>query len=249
MLNFLHYARTSMSTNRRTKPTAVDFATALALMPNTSTASLLKPQLKLPIPELISYPSILEPDPPPSPAPDFSALLQPLVDTETPRHIPTHFPKLPPRHAWKHTAVYAEREKDARRMREKATEEGILAEQALRKLAAAAKSGAVKAEKRRLDVLSGPGRKVSNAGSGVRGGAKETNMRRESEVHEEMFAAMMKQVTGEKGDADEDAVMDLGAEGVRELQEEGMDVGMPEGVVVNSEMNGWRRGGRKGTRV
>ena len=237
-----------MSTNRRTKPTAADFASALALMPNTSTASLLTPQLKLQVPELISYPSIPEPDPPPSPAPDFSALLQPLVNTETPRYIPSHFPQLPPRHAWMHTPVYAEREKDARRMREKATEEGILAEQALRKLAAAAKSGAVKAEKRRLDVLSGPGRKISNAGSGGRDSGKEAK-RRESEVREEMFAEMMKQVTGDRGDADEDAVMDLGVDGVRELQEEGMDVGMPEGVVVNWDMGGWRRGGRKGGRV
>ena len=238
-----------MSTNRRTNPTAIDFASALALMPNTSTASLLSPQLKLPVPEVISYPSISEPDPPPLPAPDFSLLLQPLVDNQTPRHIPSHFPKLPPQHAWKHTAVYPEREKDARRMRERATDEGILAEQALRKLAAAAKSGAVKAEKRRLDVLSGPGLKVSNAGIGVRGSGKEAKARRESELQEEMFAGMMKQVTGDEGDADEDAVMDLGAEGVRELQEGGMDVGMPEGVVVNSEMNGWRRGGRKAVRT
>lgn len=249
MLNFLHSARTSMATNRRTNPTAADFASALALMPNTSTASLLKAQLKLPVPELISYPSIPEPDPPPAPAPDFSALLQPLVDTETPRYIPYFFPKLPPRHAWKHTPVFAQREKDARRMREKATEEGILAEQALRKLAAAAKSGAVKAEKRRLDVLSGPGRKVSQTSSNLRSVAEKARVRRESEVQEEMFAAMMKQVTGEKGDVDEDAVMDLGAEGNRELQEEGMDAGMPEGVVVNYEMSGWRRGGRKGARV
>ena len=130
-------------------------------------------------------------------------------------------------------------------MREKATEEGILAEQALRKLAAAAKSGAVKAEKRRLDVLSGPGRKVSDAGPGVRGG----KARRESEVQEEMFAAMMKQITGDKGDVDEDAVMDRGVEGMRDLQENGVDVGMPDGVVVNYEMIGWRRGGRKGARV
>lgn len=249
MLNFLHYARTSMATNRRTKPTAVDFASALALMPNASSASLLKPQLELPIPELISYPSIPEPDPPPPPAPDFSALLQPLVNNETPHYIPSFFPKLPPDHAWKHTAVYARREKDARRMREKATEEGILAEQALRKLAAAAKSGAVKAEKRRLDVLSGPGRKVSNGGTSERNSEKAARVRRESEDHEEMFAAMMKQVAGEQGDEDEDAVMELGYDGNRDLQHEGMDAGMPEGVIVNAEMGGWRRGSRKGVRV
>ena len=134
-------------------------------------------------------------------------------------------------------------------MREKATEEGMLAEKALRKLAAAAKSGAVKAEKRRLDVLSGPGRKVSATGNHTRTGEKEAQARRESEVHEEMFAAMMKEVTGEKGDPDEEAVMDLGVDGTRDLQEAGMDVGMPEGVVVNSEISGWRQGGRRAVRI
>ena len=62
-----------------------------------------------------------------------------------------------------------------------------------------------------------------------------------------MFADMMKQVGG--SDADEDAVMELGTDGVNDLREEGMDVGMPEGVVVNWDMGGWRQGGRKGVRL
>ena len=34
----------------------------------------------------------------------------------------------------------------------------------------------------------------------------------------------------------------LGLDGVNELKERGVDVAMPEGVLVNSEMGGWRRG-------
>ncbi|KAK3709112.1 hypothetical protein LTR37_011091 [Vermiconidia calcicola] len=236
MIKFLHSTRTSMHTSRRNIPTAQDFASALALTPNMSSASLLKPQLTLQIPESISTPHIPDPDPPPAPTPDFSALLEPLIARPLP-YIPKHFPQLPPRHAWEHTPVYPAREKDARKMRERATEEGILAEQALRKLAAAAKVGAVKAEKRKLATLSGEGRKVVVDGRG--------KARRESRAGEEMFGEMMREVGGEE----EREAMDLGMDGVNELREEGVDVGMPEGVVVNWDMGGWRRGGKRGGRV
>lgn len=151
MLQFLHYVQTSMSANRRANPTAQDFASALALMPNASSASLLKAQVKMRLPHGVSNPSIGEPDPPPAPAADFSNLLQPLMTTGVPAYIPKHFPQLPPQHAWKQTPVFPQRENDAHKMRERATEEGIQAELALRKLAAAAKSGVVKAGK--SDVL------------------------------------------------------------------------------------------------
>ena len=128
-------------------------------------------------------------------------------------------------------------------MREKATEEGILAEQALRKLAAAAKSGAAKAEKRRLSTLSGPGRKVQDAG-----GKDKRRARRESPADEVMFGDMMKELGGAI-DQDEKQAIDLGLDGTNDLREQGMDVGMPEGLVVNSDMAGWRRGGRKGLRL
>lgn len=249
MLKFLHYARTSMSTSRRTQPTALDFASALALMPNTSSASLLKPQLSLSLPEEISYPSIPEPDPEAPSPPDFSSLLQPLVTDNPPTYIPKHFPSLPPQHAWKRTPVFPERENDARRMRERATEEGILAEQALRKLAAAAKKGAVKAEIRREGTLSGPGRKREA------GRANRKRKERDEDGGEVMFGAMMKESGGEglggsgaQSEAEADA-MELSLHEAAEMREEGVDVGMPEGVVVNWDMSGWRRGGRKGLRV
>ncbi|KAK5168064.1 uncharacterized protein LTR77_006632 [Saxophila tyrrhenica] len=245
MLNFLHDVRASMATSRRSKGTALDFASALAHTPNTSSASLLAPQLRFMVPESISFPSIPEPGPPPPPPQDFSSLLAPLVETQAPNYIPRHFPNLPPQHAWRHTDVYPERERDARKMREKATEEGIMAEQALRKLAAAAKAGAAKAEKRRLNTLSGPGRRVRDAG---RNGKDRRRTQRESPADEDMFGDMMKELGGGV-DQDETQAMELGLDGTNDLKEQGLDVGMPEGLVINSDMAGWRRGGRKGLRL
>ncbi len=245
MLDFVHDIRTSMATHRRTTATAQDFASALAAKPNTSYASQLTPQLRLRIPESISYPSIPEPAPA-SPSPnDFSSLLAPLVKAEVPEYIPKHFPNLPPQHAWQHTAVYPERERDARTLREKATEEGILAEQALRKLAAAAKSGAAKAERRRLNALSGTGRRVQDSG---KGGRDKRTARREAPADEDMYGEMMIEVGGGI-DQDQAEAIGLGLDGTNDLKEQGVDVGMPEGLVVNSDMAAWRRGGRRGTRV
>ncbi|KAK3061450.1 hypothetical protein LTR53_019777, partial [Teratosphaeriaceae sp. CCFEE 6253] len=121
------------------------------------------------------------------------------------------------------TAVYAEREKDARKMREKATQEGMLAEQALRKLATAAKAGALKAERRRSNALSGPG-KVRNAPAGLR----------TVEDVRDTFADVMK----EMGGVDEEG--DLGMDGAKDMADGGIDTGMPEGVVVNFDMGYWR---------
>lgn len=62
-----------------------------------------------------------------------------LVDVHHSAHayVPAHFPPLPSQHSWKQTPVYTERENDPRKIRERATQEGILAEQALRKLTSA----------------------------------------------------------------------------------------------------------------
>lgn len=222
MLQFLKHARTSMHASRRTKPTALDFASALAHTPNTHTASLLKSQLGLQLPEDISYPSIPEPDAAPPPAPDFSTLLQPLIEQRPPRWIPSHFPALPPQHAWKQTPVFPEREKNARRMREKATQEGMLAEQALRRLAAAAKSSAMHAEKRRSSVLSGEGKMREPTRAQKRG----------SKAHEDTFADVLREIGG----TDEAMEVDE-ATNIRD----GMDLGMPEGVMVNYDLSHWRR--------
>ena len=48
--------------------------------------------------------------------------------------VPQHFPALPSRHTYRFEEVYTKRETDARRVRERATEEGRMGEEALRKL-------------------------------------------------------------------------------------------------------------------
>jgi len=55
-------------------------------------------------------------------------------------YIPTHFPELPSKHAWLSTPTFTEREHDPRKIRERATQEGILAESALRRLTTARKA-------------------------------------------------------------------------------------------------------------
>ena len=227
-----------MSTARRTKPTPLDFTSALALMPNTRTASLLTPQLDLAIPENVSFTSIPEPAPPPLEPPDFSILLQPLVADQTPTYIPQHFPSLPSQHTWKHTPVFPERERDARKMREKATEEGIMAEQALRKLAAAAKAGAVKAGKRKESTLSGDGKLRDDA---VSKKGKERQLVNGGE--DDMFGSMLKEIGAEDGEDAGDVELGLGD--ARELRQDNAD----EGVAVNWDVAGWRSGGRKRLRL
>ncbi|KAK5114573.1 hypothetical protein LTR85_010150 [Meristemomyces frigidus] len=222
MLQFAQYVRSSMQGGRRVRPTAPDFSMALSLMPNASTASLLKPQLGLLVPESISYPSIPEPELVDGPAADLSSLLQPLSTLRPQTYIPKHFPPLPPKHTWMETPVYTEREKDARKMRELMTQEGMLAEQALRKLATAAKASALNAERRKSSALSGPGK--------VRNGKEK---RQESRA--DGFADVLKDIGGQ----DEAVGMD-GANDA--IAQEGIDVLMPEGVAVNYDMGHWRHG-------
>jgi transcription initiation factor TFIID subunit 8 len=240
-MNFLKNTCASMRTYRRSTATAQDFASALASTANTSSASLLQPQLSVSVPEGVSNPPIEDPHPSDAPMLDFSDLLAPLMDPVPPKYIPSHFPKLPPKHSWKHTDDYPDREQDARQMREKATEEGIMAEQALRKLAAAAKVGAARGEKRRLEARPQLPAKVHKQERGRR-------KRVDSGQGEEMFGDMMREAVGGI-DGDEGQVIDLGMDGVSDLRGKGVDVGMPEGVLVNSEMGSWRSGGRKGIQV
>jgi hypothetical protein len=92
-----------------------------------------------------TQPPFSPPEPADPPPPDLDLLLGPELsgraDKESRTYIPPHLPPFPPKHAWKATPVYTNRENDPRKIREKATEEGILAEQSLRKLMAAQKAG------------------------------------------------------------------------------------------------------------
>ena len=116
-------------------------------------------------------------------------------------------------------------------MREKATAEGMLAEQALRKLAAAAKTGAMNAEKRRGSVLSGEGKPRE---------ALRPQKARKRE-HEDTYAEVLKDIGGL------DESVGLAGEGAGSGEKDGVDLGMPEGVVVNHNMSHWRKHGHRKT--
>ena len=139
IVNFLETVCMSMLASRRNQPLPQDFLLALAEL--DISPSQLEEQIRLRIPKDISAPEILAPSPD-EPAPtDLSRMLGPaLVETshETHPQIPTHFPPLPSKHTWSTTLPIAARERDPRKIRELAAQEGIVAEQALRKLAAAA---------------------------------------------------------------------------------------------------------------
>ena len=68
-------------------------------------------------------------------------LLGPLLNTDPKEnirtYIPKHFPELPSKHTYQATPQYPEHEQDPRKVREKATEEGRLGEEALRRLVSA----------------------------------------------------------------------------------------------------------------
>lgn len=136
-----------MTASRRTNPIPPDFAYALSarhitssdLEPHLDTGPINPLQLQRPIPP---------PSHPEAPPPDIEPLLGPALSgrpvKESKKYIPKHLPQFPSKHTWQATPVYTKREADPRKIREKATEDGILAEQALRKLMAANKAGAEK---------------------------------------------------------------------------------------------------------
>ena len=153
MLNFLGQVRKSMTGARRTDTIPHDWIYALSAVGITDT-TIVEPNLDHgPVPPMLLQPPFSPPEPADPPAPDLEGLFGPELsgrsDKEVRKYIPAHFPVFPPRHAWKATPVYTAREHDPRKIREKATEEGILAEQSLRKLMAAQKAGLQKGQARK----------------------------------------------------------------------------------------------------
>ena len=150
------------------------------------------------------------------------------------RYVPSHFPALPPQHAWKSTPVFPERESDQRRLRERGVEEGVLAERALRRLASASRS-------RDLEIVA----KKGEGGNGLRGERKLASRghgRREVDGAA-MFAEMLRDVGQSGRNANDESGNSL------RTTEEGLEFGGQEGVVVNWDTGGWRRGGGQSVRV
>ncbi|PGH30726.1 hypothetical protein GX50_06488 [[Emmonsia] crescens] len=150
ILHLLSYTRQSMSSCRRMQPIPLDFEHALR---NTnihldSLRQYLKPSPSSQQQEIQQQIHSLPTPPPssPNPATDLPFLGPDLSGTphrQLSTHIPKHFPNFPSRHTYRETAVFTTRETDPRKIREKATEEGRLGEEALRKLARAGREGLV----------------------------------------------------------------------------------------------------------
>lgn len=139
MLKFASYVRQSMLACRRIQPIPQDFEHALRRS-FISVDDL--PQYLKSFPAVEPTPTLL-PSPPPEEDP-FAGLpfldsnLSGEEDRARSAYIPKHFPAFPSRHTYRHTPVFTDREHDPRRIRERATEDGRLGEEALRKLARAA---------------------------------------------------------------------------------------------------------------
>lgn len=143
ILKFLSKVRRSMLVARRTAPTATDFETAIQVLDIPRPDDQLKPYTTQPPinPQLL-------PTPPPEDTfhnvvklpPDF---LGPELDGHGQLKRfgfnTSSLPALPSAHTFRDTALFPTLEKDTRKIRELATQEGKLGEQALRKLAGAVK--------------------------------------------------------------------------------------------------------------
>ncbi|GAB7351522.1 hypothetical protein MBLNU459_g2163t1 [Dothideomycetes sp. NU459] len=223
MLHFLGHVTTSMTASRRTTAIPQDFTAALAHVGLAS--SDLSPHLSLALPTPVSAPSI----PPAAAAEPAPANLAPMLGASLAGasdpaflYVPPHFPPLPSRHAWQSTPVFTARERDPRKMRERATEEGVLAEQALRRLTSANKPGT----RRRGDRAS-----------------------KRDEARDKVWRETVGDVLGgegDDGDNDEhDAMAGLaGLDGVAESRSEEKDVlKKGGGLRVNFDRTHWRRGG------
>jgi hypothetical protein len=148
---------------RRTAPIATDFETAIhaidfprpddQLLPYRTKPDINPPLLPTPPPEDVFHESIkLSPS-------FFGPELTPQNRLARFSLNTSALPPLPSAHTYKDTAVYPHRETDARKIRELATEEGKLGEQALRKLAGAVKLDAthpLEAESRKENDFSPP---------------------------------------------------------------------------------------------
>ncbi len=143
MLHFLSSVHQSMLSCRRRQPIPQDFSYALSQ--HNLTPSSLIPHLQPPVPPSLSE-IWLEPAPQAEATqPDILKVLGPslsgAVEKDQNTYIPSHFPAFPSKHTYKSTPEFTEREQSPRAVRERATEEGRLGEEALRRLVNAGKAG------------------------------------------------------------------------------------------------------------
>ena len=138
MAHYLADVRQSMLSCRRTTAIPQDFLQAL----HTHQLSLrsLLPHLCPPIaPQLSQLPLQAEraQDDEQHHLRFLGPILNSAPDEHIRKHVPNHFPAFPSKHTYKATPDFPERENDPRKIRERATQEGRLGEEALRRLVGA----------------------------------------------------------------------------------------------------------------
>ncbi|KAI5805809.1 transcription factor TFIID complex subunit 8 C-term-domain-containing protein [Geopyxis carbonaria] len=136
---YLHMLRTIglfTHAHHRSRPTVIDFE-EMCSRSHISLSSL-EAELKRTRAEGESAYPLQPPSPPPPPDLDLTSLLGPQLDGsgDLRCQIYDHLPPFPSRHTYQATPVFAERPTEPRAIREKATAEARLAEQALRTLLA-----------------------------------------------------------------------------------------------------------------
>ena len=220
MLRFLDRVRQSMLAARRIQPVPEDFLTALHSHHLTLRSLLV--HLKPPVTPGKSVRAweaqIDEPIDDPKRAEIITTLLNQASLQPIPRYIPSNFPPLPSQHTYKAEAVYNRREQDPKKVRERATEEGRLGEDALRRLVSASLSGKPSPDVGTFNsVRKGNPRKMSRA----------------------LWKATMEAVAGDtglSGGQDGAEPMDLGlSPGTRNVSSDRL------GPAVNAERMYWRK--------
>lgn len=135
-LQMLHTVQLFAHAQRRTRPTVLDFQDMLT----HSHISLLSLEDELNRTPSNTHTFIpLPPGPPPPPEPDLSLLLGPELEggeKDKKKYVYDHLPPFPSKHTYMETPVFTQRPTEPRMIRERATEEARLAENALRKLLA-----------------------------------------------------------------------------------------------------------------
>ena len=138
MAHFLANVRHCMLASRRPKPIPEDILQSLHSH-QLSLRSLL-PHLDPPVPPFKSQFTLEAETTQPNEQEHFRFLGPDLISAPEEKarsYVPKHFPDYPSKHTYRSTSEFPEREIDPRQVRERATEEGRLGEEALRRLVGA----------------------------------------------------------------------------------------------------------------
>lgn len=228
MMNLLGDVRKSMTSARRTEPVPHDWVYALARDGFTGSSSLEQHLDTGEVPPSLLQPTLFSSVPEHDPVAEIDEIIGPDLsgrpDKESRTYIPKHFPPFPPKHTYVATPVFTQRETDPRKIREKATDEGIEAEKSLRKLMAKQKEGLQKQKA---------------------GKRKRSQRMKESD---KLWQEAMEDVLKDEAEADEKARLrqedEDEWEGVALQPRSERKVNLEEGVHVNYDRKFWRKSAR-----